>query len=142
MPGYPTATVWNCGVKDFHFDYSLQNFWVSFCGLVGSSVKFYQNGLLLINASNASPGTVFGVGANVLSPGKYTATAECPNTIGISYWDICLEWETPPSGTVLPGGQGYSIPGVLKEVLCANGRTPCCPSPPCIAEENDAQDLA
>jgi hypothetical protein len=62
------------------------------------------------------------------NPGMYTATVECSNTTGISYWDICLDWATPPS-------PGY--PGVLKQVHCVNGRTPCCPNSPCIAQEDE-----
>ena len=131
-PAYPTATVWNCGVKDFHFDYAQQSFWVEACGIAGSTITLSDTIGVIITSTTAASQPGFYL-ATILSPGKYTVTVECPNTTGISYWDICLEWETPPI---------MSTPGVLKEVHCVNRRTPCCPNPPCISQyPNVIQDL-
>jgi len=136
MSGYPTGTVWNCGVKDFNFSVlpgsvpgpfgyvSSLNITACATPIIGALIKMYVNGQLLISGTNTS--SSISVVPN--SPGMYTATVECSNTTGISYWDICLDWVTPPS-------PGY--PGVLKQVHCVNGRTPCCPNPPCIAQEDE-----
>jgi len=142
MPGYPTAAVWACGLNDFHFDYAQQRLGASGCGINASTKSIYSPQGLVATAWG-QPANHYTYLATVTLPGMWTATMECPNTTGISYWDLCLEWETPPSGAVLPGGLGYTNPGVMKQVPCVNGRTPCCPNPPCLSQEPDDsyQDL-
>jgi hypothetical protein len=130
VPYYPGITHIQCGITEFSFNQNTQEFYVKVCGDNSSfEITDDNQGVILSGGS-------FPVGSstyfNPISPGRYTAKGTCSNSANASYWDICLDWSIPPSG---------SYPGSYKEVSCSNRKTPCCSSGSCITEDIQTKDI-